>query len=558
MSDLQKDLADKFYNLLHNKQYERLQFEVDMLGSIEKQHSLVKFYYASSIFLKEASKEKELLLASDLFEEVHLSNKNHLQSLYNMIAVSFKTKVFRKVLPLALKAFEKNPDDTKLIEGIARIHFYLGNRKESIQLFRQLYNKLPDKIEGRFPFVSSLNYSSGISQEEYLKECLEFASLVEKKFNIENDNFKFNNKKNDKTKVAFISADFRTHSVSHFFKGLLKRIDKSKFEIILISNLKILEQDDLSRALMRLANGWYDVAEYSDDDLVTFLRSLNLDILFDLSGFTSGNRFEVIARRCAKVQIEWLGYNNTLGIKNLDYLIADKNLINENEFNLYKEKILFLPKIWNVFAPPEILPDIELEEKNNNTIFTFCSFNNYQKISNRTVNVWSQILKHTNSQLLLKTSHAGDIDDLKNNILDKFINNGVSRDQIIFLKREKEIHNHLKLYNKANIALDTFPYPGVTTSFEAIMMGVPVLTMKGFNMNSRCGESINKNIKMDHLIADNDEDYVKKAISFTKEKNNFEIYGKPLREKALSSPLFDAETFVKDFENLLEQVVDKD
>ena len=182
---------------------------------------------------------------------------------------------------------------------------------------------------------------------------------------------------------------------------------------------------------MRLANGWYDVAEYSDDDLVTFLRSLNLDILFDLSGFTSGNRFEVIARRCAKVQIEWLGYNNTLGIKNLDYLIADKNLINENEFNLYKEKILFLPKIWNVFAPPEILPDIELEEKNNNTIFTFCSFNNYQKISNRTVNVWSQILKHTNSQLLLKTSHAGDIVDLKNNILDKFINNGVSTDQII-------------------------------------------------------------------------------------------------------------------------------
>ena len=556
MSDLNKDLADKFYNLLHNKQYERLQFEVDMLGGVEKQHSLVKFYYASSIYLKEASKEKELLLASDLFEEVHVSNKNHLQSLYNMIAVSFKTKVFRKVFPLALKAFEKNPDDIKLIEGLARIHFYLGNRKESIQLFRQLYNILPDKIEGRFPFVSSLNYSSGISQEEYLKECLEFASLVEKKFNIENDKFKINNKKNDKIKVAFISADFRTHSVSHFFKGLLKRIDKSKFEIILISNLKISEQDDLSRVLMKLANSWHDVAEYSDDDLVTFLRSLNLDILFDLSGFTSGNRFEVIARRCAKVQIEWLGYNNTLGIKNLDYLIADKNLINENELNLYKEKILFLPKIWNVFAPPEILPDIELEEKNNNSVFTFCSFNNYQKISNRTVNVWSQILKHTNSQLLLKTSHAGDIDDLKNNILDKFINNGVSRDQIIFLKREKEIHDHLKLYNKADIALDTFPYPGVTTSFEAIMMGVPVLTMKGFNMNSRCGESINKNINMDHLLAENDEDYVKKAISLIKDKKNFGINGKLLREKAMSSPLFDADTFAKDFQNLLKQVVE--
>ena len=159
MSDLNKDLADKFYNLLHNKQYERLQFEVDMLGSIKEQHSLVKFYYASSIFLKDTSKEKELLLASDLFEEVHISNKNHLQSLYNMIAVSFKTKVFRKVLPLTLKAFEKNPDDVKLIEGLARINFFLGNRKESIQLFRQLYKMFPDKIEGRFPFVSSCSFS---------------------------------------------------------------------------------------------------------------------------------------------------------------------------------------------------------------------------------------------------------------------------------------------------------------------------------------------------------------------------------------------------------------
>ena len=165
-------------------------------------------------------------------------------------------------------------------------------------------------------------------------------------------------------------------------------------------------------------------------------------------------------------------------------------------------------------------------------------------------------MKHTNSQLLLKTSHAGDIDDLKNNILDKFINNGVSRDQIIFLKREKEIHDHLKLYNKADIALDTFPYPGVTTSFEAIMMGVPVLTMKGFNMNSRCGESINKNINMDHLLAENDEDYVKKAISLIKDKKNFGINGKLLREKAMSSPLFDADTFAKDFQNLLKQVVE--
>ena len=120
--------------------------------------------------------------------------------------------------------------------------------------------------------------------------------------------------------------------------------------------------------------------------------------------------------------------------------------------------------------------------------------------------------------------------------------------------REKKIIDHLKLYNKANVALDTFPYPGVTTSYEAIVMGLPVLTMKGFNFNSRCGESINKNIGLNDLIAENDEDYIKKANALKLEKNLSLKYGLSLREKALKSPLFDTDTFVKDFENLLKKV----
>ena len=128
MSDLNKDLSKKFINYLDQKQYKRLQFEADMLGEIEDQHPLIMFYYASSIYLNEASKNKDLLYASQLFERVYKSNIKHLQSLYNMLAVSFKTKSFKNVLPLALKAFKENKNDPKLIEGLARVHFYLGKR----------------------------------------------------------------------------------------------------------------------------------------------------------------------------------------------------------------------------------------------------------------------------------------------------------------------------------------------------------------------------------------------------------------------------------------------
>ena len=118
------------------------------MGEIEDQHPLIIFYYASSLYLNETSENKELLYSSSLFKKVYLSNKKHLMSLYNMIAVSFKTKSFKEVLPLVLKAYEENKNDVKLIEGLARINFYLGNRKESLGLFRKLYEMLPEKKEG--------------------------------------------------------------------------------------------------------------------------------------------------------------------------------------------------------------------------------------------------------------------------------------------------------------------------------------------------------------------------------------------------------------------------
>ena len=151
---------------------QRLQFEADMLGNIEDQHPVIIFYYASAIYLQESAKEKDLLYSSSLFEKVYNLGNNHLQSLYNMIAVSFKTKVFKSVKRHTLKAYEKNPNDMRLVEGLARIHFYLGNRNESIKLFRMLYKSEPNKTEGRLPFVSSLNYTSGVSQKEYLEEMI--------------------------------------------------------------------------------------------------------------------------------------------------------------------------------------------------------------------------------------------------------------------------------------------------------------------------------------------------------------------------------------------------
>ena len=190
-------------------------------------------------------------------------------------------------------------------------------------------------------------------------------------------------------------------------------------------------------------------------------------------------------------------------------------------------------------------------------IFTYASFNNFHKISDDTIDVWSKILNNSNSQIILKNSMPSSIvgEELKLNLLKKFIARGVEKNKILFINRKKDFQDHLGLYNNVDVALDTFPYPGVTTTFDAVLMGVPVLTMKGHNFNSRCGESININLQMENFIAENKDDYFNKAISFQKEKNCLQNFGKNLREKVLKSSLFDTKDFTKSFEKIIQKII---
>ncbi len=546
---VEENLIKKFLNYLKTKQYKKLQFEVNLLGKVENQHPTIIFYYAVSISLFQGASKDELAYALSLFEKVYLANKSNHLPLHNMIALSFKTKKFLNVKKYVEEELKKNNQDIKLIEAIALINHYLGNKNEAIKNFKTLYNKVPDMITGRITFITSLLYTSGITQKEYMNECLKYTEIIEKKLEIEKDIYKLNPQKNSKIKIAFISGDFKNHSITRFFTHLLSNLNKEIFEIVLISNLKEELKDKISEKLKSLADNWFDVFNYNDNELTKFLRSLNIDTLVDLSGYTVKNRHQVLARRCAKIQIGWLGYTNSLFLKNLDYLISDRSLINKNEENEYKEKILYLPKIWNVLSVPDNLVLIT-NEKVKNIKFTYGSFNNFKKISDDTIEVWSKILSENNSQLILKNPFF-DGDDLKYNILKKFLNLGVREEQIIFLEREEREEDHYRHYNKINLSLDTFPYNGVTTSFESILMGVPVLTVNGFNFTSRCGTSINKSVGMQDFIADNYEEYISIAKKLRLEQDLHLKNGNNLRERALKSVLFDTKSFAKDFEKLI-------
>ena len=506
--------------------------------------------YAVSKALNPKSKIKDFKISSYYFEKIYRSNEKNLEPLYNLIIVSLKAKKFLNLKKILEKLYPDNKNDPKIIEGLAKTNFFLGNLSKATFFYEELIKLKPNFIEGWTKFLGSINYHQKIDQKEYLDFCKKFNDLSieeEQKLKLRNIS------SNEKINIGFVSPDFKSHSVSFFLKDVLNKIDKNKFNIFAYSNLPVNEQDSFSLELKKIFDYWVDIYSLNDQESRNIIINNKTDILVDLAGFTLGNRINLFKKRSAPVQLSWLGYCNSLGIKNMDYIISDKNLIKKSEKNFYTEKILYMPKIWNVLSKPKDIPDINFRIFESDK-FCFGSLNNFLKISDKTIKVWSKILNLTGSHLILKSS-SNDSKDIKQNLLDKFSQEDVNLENIKILDTLKSQRDHLECYNKFHLSLDTFPYPGVTTSFESLLMGKPVLTMKGNNFNSRCGESINLNINLDKFISENEDDYINKAVSFSKNPNIIKKLNKNLREKILSSPLFDTRSFANDLKAIFLKII---
>ena len=366
-----------------------------------------------------------------------------------------------------------------------------------------------------------------------------------------NDIVPLSDKRNEKIRVGFLSADINgSHSVNYFLKTVLENYDKENFEIILFTNR--LKDKKAAERITNLANKTIDVGKLDSLGAFNAIRKFNLDIMIDIMGYTSRNKIEFYKNRLAKKQVIWMGYCNTSGLENMDYIISDPNLIKLDEQKFYSEKVIYLPEIWNCHC------GFDFERKENpppyinNKYFTFGSFNNPAKMTDNVLDCWSNILKKVKgSKLIIKCSSKKKKFDRIEKIFKK---NGVL-DSVTFYYRIDKLEDHLNLYKKIDVALDTFPYNGVTTSFEAIWMGVPVLTMAGYNFNSRCGESINKNLNMEQLIAKDEDDYVDKAVNLSNNYDGYVNLRKSIFTDAIESPLFNRNKFAENFFRSLKKIV---
>ena len=509
-------------------------------------HSLDSLISANLVFQESYLMEKDTKFGLDgLINFINTSI-----DLYDLRNDKFNNSTIKENFEKSINYFTEIekifPNNVKLILSIIRLYKRLGNLELILFYQKKLINinykdpKLLCSYIYRNSFIKTWQQNDFYNYSKILNDNL-------KKYS-DHNLIKINKKYNDKIRLGFLSSDFKNdHSVTYFLKPLLKNYDKNKFDIFLVTNNK--NQNDISKEFINLANGHLNISKLSDMDAINSIRDLKIDIMFDLMGITSSNRLVLFKNRIANIQITWLGYCNTTGIDNMDYIIADPHLIKNNEKHLYSEKILFLPEIWNCHEGfKNHLNNYPPPFKKNNYI-TFCSFNNFNKINEDVIKIWSEILKNRHSKLILKSSIKIE-NDLIKNLLKK---NGVLN--LVEFKDHLSFDEHLNLYQEVDIALDTFPYNGVTTSFEALWMGVPVLTMKGYNFNSRCGESILKNIGLNNLIAESPKDYFLKATGLSNNIEKLEKIRKEIFLNVKRSPLFNYNQFSKNFYSLIESII---
>jgi protein O-GlcNAc transferase len=340
-------------------------------------------------------------------------------------------------------------------------------------------------------------------------------------------------------RIAVLSPDLRAHSCAYFLEPLLQHLDRAQFEIYLYHDH--FREDEISARFKSLAAVWRNFVGLPDPVVERAIRADAPDILIDLAGHTGmTSRLPLYARRLAPVQINYLGYPNTTGLPAMDYRFTDALADPSGEADRFAtEKLVrFSSTAWSYSAPvdaPEPAPAPCLK----NGYVTFGSFNTLAKITDRVLSLWAQVL-HTvpNSRLRLKGQGLGD-PAVRAAYQSRFTRLGLPVDRIDFFERTAGTKEHLALYGEVDIALDTFPYHGTTTTCESLWMGVPVVSLAGDRHMSRVGASLLTAVGRSGWIASTPADYVRIATALAGDTAQLSFEHATLHAAMQSSPLLD-------------------
>jgi predicted O-linked N-acetylglucosamine transferase (SPINDLY family) len=513
-------------------------------AAIATNQELVEAYNNLGSALNDQARLSE---ADFYYREAIKRRPGYAAALANLAINLYEQGRYAEAQSLAQQTLENDPGHLGALNILAQVYKVSGDTKNAERCYREALVAHPDHLETYSNLLFGINYAGSVEPENAVELARQYGAVVSSKAT---HTFKSWNVdlQSQVLRIGFVSADFNNHPVAFFIESLLREIDSTKLQVIAYPTRNRF--DAITENIRPYFSDWVPLYGLSDEESAKVIHSNGIHILFDLSGHTGHTRLPLFAYKPSPLQVTWLGYFATTGLSEMDFILGDPYVIHENEKEHFVERPWCLPESYLCFTPPSFEVGIEPLPALKSGVITFGCFNNLAKIGDDVISLWAEILNSlTGARLFLKNKQLGDAVVAKQ-FSERLLKMGVHQDKLI-LEGESPRQEHLAAYNKVDIAFAPFPYPGGTTSVEALWMGVPVLTKIGDRFLSHVGETIVSNAGLSDWIAADGDEYVAKAIAFASDINRLALLRQGLREQVLKSPLFNAPRFARHFERAM-------
>jgi protein O-GlcNAc transferase len=441
------------------------------------------------------------------------------------------------------RSIRARPGDAVFINNLGSVLVDCGRTEEAAAVFRHALALVPGARAARANLLYVLALLPGARPEEIYAEHLAWASIHADPLLAQARVHRNSPDPERRLRIGYVSADFRRHALSHFVEPVLARHEREAFEVYCYYSGTAV--DEVTARLMRHAQHWNNIAAVDDARAAQLIRADGIDILIDVSGHTRGNRLLLFARKPAPLQVSYLGYLNTTGMKAIDYRISDSYADPPGvSDSVHTEKLLRLPRTLWCYLPPQDAPPVSELPALRRGHVTFASFNDIKKLNPRVLELWAALLRQVPGSRLLV---MGVPDEEEAARIRRGLA-GIEPDRVRTQGR-LERDRYWRQFAEVDIALDPFPYAGGTTTCDTLWMGVPVVTLAGDYGFSRSGVSILANAGLSHLVAQTAADYLSLARGLAGDHEGLARLRAGLRERLRCSPLTDASAYMRDLES---------
>jgi predicted O-linked N-acetylglucosamine transferase (SPINDLY family) len=445
------------------------------------------------------------------------------------------------------QAILRQPDNAAAFNGLGNALANLGQIDESIAAYRRAVALQPDDFEARSNLLMTLHSAVQISAADILAEAKAYGARLPAR-----PAPAFANTRDPERplRVGYVSADLRVHPVGFFLDRVLAAHDKGQVEAFLYSDTQF--PDEQTERLKASAAAWRPMVGQTDAQVAQAVVADRIDILIDLAGHTGSNRLVMFGLRAAPVQASWLGYFGATGVPTIDYVLADDIVLPVGDETVFTETPVRLPAPYLCWSPPQEDVPVAAFPGLAGPV-TFGCFNNRAKITGETVAVWARILQRVDgSRLFLKAWSLADAGN-RDGLTAAFAGHGVAADRLIFEGLSPRAEG-LEAYNRADIALDPFPFGGCTTTADTLWMGVPVVTLAGDRWSGRMSKTILACIGLEDWVAADADTYVEMAVRAAGDLAALAPLRSGLRARLEQSRFCDGPAFTRDLEAAYRQM----